>query len=225
MRFNLGGAASGAAGGSAAGPWGALAGGVLGGFLGGKGTKDKMKQLPTMTPEQQKMLQGLIQQLGPQGGLGQGNKESIDLYRQLLDPSSEAVSQFTQPYMNEFNQQTIPGLAERFAGAGAMGGGLSSSGFGQSLGAAGGNLQATLAQLKAQLGMQAGQGLMGQYSGMMGQALGAQPFQYSYQPGGMGAGQAAFGGWMNKGMPGMSNLMNQAGDAWGDYGPIMGGGW
>jgi hypothetical protein len=165
---------------------------------------NKMKKLPTMTKEQTSLLNQMLQMLGPQSGLGQGMQEGIDLQRQYLDPSSEAVNQFAQPYMNEFEQQTIPGLAERFAGMGAMGGGLSSSGFGQSLSSAGGNLQAQLAQLKAGLGQQAAQSLMGQYGQMSGQGLGAQPFGYQAPQQGLLPGflQA----WGNSGFPGGSQM-------------------
>ena len=172
---------------------------------------DKMKKVSTMTKGQQKILSELEQLLGPQGQAGQGMRGALGLQQQLMDPSSQAVQQFSQPYMNQFNQQTIPGLAERFAGTGAMGGALSSSGFGQALGAAGGNLQAQLAQLKAGLGQQAAQSLMGQYGNMTGQALSAQPFGYQQQgPSAMGGmlqgwAQGGFGGAgdMFRGLKGM----------------------
>lgn len=164
--------------------------------------RDKMKKVPTMTKEQQSLLNQMIQMLGNRGGLGQGMGESVDLMRQYMDPSSEAVNQFAQPYMDQFNQQTVPGLAERFAGmGGGMGGGLSSSGFGQSLSSASGNLQNQLAALKAALGQQAAQGLMGQYGSMAGQSLGAQPFGYQQSA------PSSFGGflegWTKAGFPGI----------------------
>lgn len=160
-----------------------------------------MKKVPTMTKEQEALLSQMMQMLDPQGQLGQGNQNALKYQQQLMDPSSEAVRQFSQPYMNEFEQQTVPGLAERFAGMGAMGGGLSSSGFGQSLGAAGGNLQAQLAQLKAGLGQQAAQSLMGQYGQMSGQALGAQPFGYAKPQQGLLPGFLQM--WAQGGMPGI----------------------
>lgn len=177
----------------------AIAGGS---FLADKlfGGNDRMNKVPTMSKPQQALLNQLMQMLSPQGNLGQGNQGAIDYQQQLMNPSSQAVEQFAQPYMNQFNQQTIPGLAERFAGMGAMGGGLSSSGFGQALGAAGGNLQAQLAQLKAGLGQQAAQSLMGQYGQLSGMGLNAQPFAYQQQApsalGGMlqGWAQGGFGG-------------------------------
>jgi hypothetical protein len=165
------------------------------------GGGNEMKKVDTMNRGQKNLLNQLTKMLGSQGALGQGMMGGIDLQRQLMDPSSQAVDQFAQPYMNQFNQQTIPGLAERFASlGGGMGGGLSSSGFGQALSSAGGNLQAQLAQLKAGLGQQAAQSLMGQYGNMSAQALSAQPFAYQQQGPSMlggflkGFGQGGFGG-------------------------------
>lgn len=168
------------------------------------GPKDEMTRVNTMNRGQRGLLSQLMKMLGPQGGVGQGMREGIDLQRQYMDPSSQAVDQFAQPYMNQFNQEIIPGLAERFAGMNAMGGGLSSSGFGQALGAAGGNLQAQLAQLKAGLGQNAAQSLMQQYGGMAGMGLGAQPFAYQ-QPGPSMAG-GMLQGWAQGGFGGMQGF-------------------
>lgn len=183
--------------------------------------EDKMNKVPTMTKQQQALLNQLTQMLGPQGQLGQGYSQGIDYQKQLMDPSSEAVNQFAQPYINQFEQQTVPGLAERFAGMGGMGGGLSSSGFGQSLGAAGGNLQSQLAQLKAGLGQQAAQNIMSQYGGMLGAGLSAQPFAYQQRA------PTAFGGalqgWGQAGFPGMQQFGSSLSDLYQNYMPIPGG--
>ena len=72
---------------------------------------------------QNKILELLGGQLGEDGG---GDFES-----------------FAAPFRREFNEQTVPGIAERFAGLG----GLSSSGFQQSLGQAGAGLNEKLAAL------------------------------------------------------------------------------
>jgi len=214
----LGGAASGAmTGASVGGPFGALIGGGLGAGMGFFG-KDKMGKVDTMTKEQKGLLNQLNQMLGLQGQLGQGYQNSLGYQQQMMDPSSEAVNQFAQPYMNQFEQQTVPGLAERFAGMGAMGGGLSSSGFGQALSSAGGNLQAQLAQLKAGLGQQAAQSLMGQYGNMMGMGLNAQPFGYT-QPQ-----QSGYGGFMQSwgqgGMPGLKEAGQGLANAYQNYMPV-----
>jgi hypothetical protein len=204
------GALSGAAAGSTFGPIGTAIGGLAGALSGFAGS-DKMKKVPTMSKDQQNLLNQLMQMLGPQGQLGQGYQQGLGLQQQYMDPNSETMNQFSQPYIDQFNQQTVPGLAERFAGMGGMGGGLSSSGFGQSLSSAGGNLQNQLAQLKAGLGQQAAQSLMGQY-GQMGQVgLNAQPFGYQQQApsmaGGMlqGWGQSGFAG-ANQGAQGLYKL-------------------
>jgi hypothetical protein len=170
------------------------------------GSGDKMNKVPTMSKPQQALLSQLMQMISPQGGLGQGAQQGVNLQQQLMDPSSQAVDQFAQPYMNQFNQQTIPGLAERFAGMGAMGGGLSSSGFGQSLSAAGGNLQNQLAQLKAGLGQNAAQSLMQQYGQMTGMGLNAQPFAYQQKAPTMGGGFMQ--GYSQAGFPGLSQAFS-----------------
>jgi hypothetical protein len=211
----LSGAATGAAVGG--GPGAAIGGGLgaLMGFFGGD-KKDKMKKVSTMTKGQQALLSQLEQMLGPQGQMGQGYQGALGLQNQLMDPSSQAVQQFSQPYMNQFEQQTVPGLAERFAGMGANGGALSSSGFGQALGAAGGNLQSNLAQLKAMLGQQAAQSLMGQYGGLTQTALGAQPF--AYQQKAPSADQGFMQSWAQGGFPGLKEVSGMFGGGGGGSG-------
>lgn len=139
------------------------------------GSEDSFKKLDTMSPEQKKMFQQFFQMMGgPGGGMG----GAMEHQQQLLDPSSEAYQKMAQPYMNQFNQETIPGLAERFAGAGGgMGGGLSSSGFGQALSSAGSNLQGNLAAMKTGMQGQAANSIMQQFMQMMGM----QPFAYGHQ--------------------------------------------
>lgn len=161
---------------------------------------DEMKKVPTLSKEQQNLLKQMSGMLSS-GQLGQGYGQSLDLMQQLMDPNSAAVAQFTEPHMKQFEQQTVPQLAERFAGMGAMGGGLSSSGFGQSLSSAAGNLQSNLAQLKAQLGQQAAGSLMNQYGNMSGQVMGAQPFGYQQQAPGMFP--SMLSGWAQGGFPGI----------------------
>lgn len=135
-----------------------------------------LQKFETMSPEQK----GLFgEQTGAlQGGYGQ----AMDVLRQFLDPSSQAYQSFADPYMREFEQQTIPGLAERFAGAGAQGGALSSSGFGQALSSAGSNLQSNLVSMKTGLMRQSAGDIFGEYN----RALGQQPFGYTQNPGKQG---------------------------------------
>lgn len=113
-----------------------LSGGAAGAqFLGNK--KDKVTQYPTLSPEQQAFQDKILGMLG--GQLGEENFET-----------------FAAPYRREFEEQTIPGIAERFGGLGA----LSSSGFQQSLGQAGAGLNEKLAALQQSLKQQKFQQLL-----------------------------------------------------------------
>jgi hypothetical protein len=85
----------------------------------------KAQQFPTLSPEQQGFQNKILELLGGQLGEGQD------------------FESFSAPYKRQFQEQTIPGLSERFAGLG----GLSSSGFTQSLGQAGAGLNEQLASL------------------------------------------------------------------------------
>lgn len=136
------------------------------------------KKKSAMDKRQKEFYKNIFSQISPEGQLGEGYGQALQGLMSLMDPSSEAFDQFAAPYKAEFEQQIVPGLAERFAGAGAQGGALSSSGFGQALGAAGGQLEANLAGLKSGLMMQAMQDIMGQYGQMSGMGMGAQPFMY-----------------------------------------------
>lgn len=165
---------------------------------------DKMNKVDTMSKDQKGILNQIMQMLGNQGGVGKGNNEAINYQRQLMDPNSNAVNQFAAPYMEQFNQQTVPGLAERFAGLGANSGALQSSGFGQSLSAAGGNLQTQLAALKAGLGQNAAQSLMQQYGNLSASGMNAQPFGYQQQGPTMTGG--VMQGWAQSGFAGMPKM-------------------
>lgn len=186
------------------------------------GSQGKTEKLPTMNPEQLGHLKQMLQMLSPEGKLGQGQEMSLDRLMEMLDPSSEAQQRFADPYMQQFEQQTVPGLAERFAGAGATGGALSSSGFGQALGGAGANLQSQLAQLKSQLQQSAAQDLMGQYNTLSQQSLGAQPFAYQQQPGQQGLVQSALQGWGRSGFGGANKIAGGLSNMWSNYAPVMG---
>jgi hypothetical protein len=215
----LAGAGTGAGLGSAGGPIGTAVGGLGGllggGLFGGKSKKEKMKKYPTMNPQQEQLFSQLMEMLGPQGQLGQGYGGALSNLQEMLDPSEESFSRFSQPYMDQFEQQTIPGIAERFAKfGGGMGGGLSSSGFGQSLSSAGAGLQNQLAALKAQLQQQAGKDIMGQYQQMAGKGLNKDTFAYGRRQ----AEPGFAGSYAEQGFPGaeqimglLTNLLSQGG--------------
>ena len=170
------------------------------------GSGGKTKQVPAMTKEQQSQLMQVLQQLDPSGQLGQAYSQSLGGMQEFMDPSSESMQRFADPYMRQFEQETIPGIAERFAGAGAMGGGLSSSGFGQALSAAGGNLQSQLASMKTGVQRQAMGDIMNQYTNMNQQALQAQPFAYERHQ----AEPGLLGQYAKSGFPGFGSMIGSA---------------
>lgn len=188
----LSGAGSGAVAGSAfGGGWGAIPGAIIGGvsgLLGGGGKKDKQSQVSTQLPQQRDYLLNLIQQLQSQGGQGGNYNQAQNYLGSLLSGSPEAYQKFAAPHLTQFQEQTIPMLAERFAGlGGGLGGGaLGSTGFGQAIGGAGAQLQSNLANLYAQLQQQAAQSALGQYNTLSSMALGSTAFQPTYQPGQLG---------------------------------------
>jgi len=114
------------------------------------GSKEKIQQVSQLTPEQQQMQNQLLQFLGPL--LGQGSS----FLSGLLDSSKGGQEAFAAPYMRQFQEEILPGIAERFS---AMDG-QSSSAFGQQLGKAGSGLQEQLASLQGNLGIQGMQSLM-----------------------------------------------------------------
>lgn len=160
-KFSIGGGLSGAAsgatvGGSIGGAPGAAIGGAIGGGLGAFGAggprQPKIKNTSLLTPDQMSALTSLLQ-----NGIG-----SNPLYQQgsnflgnLLSNSPGSFDNFQAPYMQNFEQNIAPGIAERFAGMGTGAGGLNSSALFNSLSQAGRNLQTDLAGLHSGLQMQA----------------------------------------------------------------------
>lgn len=171
--------------------------GILGMFGGGGG--DKLKKMPTMSPQQEQLFNMLLGGLGGQGG---GLQNALGLLQGYLDPQSEVYKGFEEPYMRQFQEETIPMLAERFAG-GAQGGALSSSGFGQALGGAGAQLQSNLAGLKS--GIQ--QNALAQLLNLTQLGLSKEPFAYVNKQKG-GGGLTSFLGGLSSMSPG----------TWGDIG-------
>lgn len=153
------------------------------------GSKDKIKKLPTMNPQQQQLLNSILGQVLGMQGQGGGYGNALDLLQQYLDPQSDVYQNFEQPYLQQYEQETIPNIAERFAGAGA----LSSSGFGQALSSAGANLQTNLAQLKSGMQRQSIQDLFNQFNQLSQFGLGASPFAYQNKKGSMGLFPTALG--------------------------------
>lgn len=125
------------------------------------------KELSTMSKGQSGLLEQLISALRGQSSNIQDSplyQSGSNYLQQLLSGSPEATSQFEAPYMRQFNEQTIPALAERFSSLGS--GAQRSSAFQQALGQAGAGLSENLASLRGGMQMQG-----------LGQALG-----YAQQP-------------------------------------------
>lgn len=118
----------------------------------------------TQNPQQQQIS-------GQYGhGLSSMMPKIMQYLQGLLEGSPESSAAFEAPYMREFNEKTLPGIAETYAGMGAT----SSSGFQQALGQAGAGLQENLARLRE--GLKFGAAEMGQrgaesYMNMNTQAL------------------------------------------------------
>jgi len=181
---------------------GAALGGLAKGLLSGGGLtghREKYKQLPLYNKPQISGMNSLLQQ-----GLQNTNFAPIE-----------------QQELTRFNQQTIPGLAERFTAMGDSG--QRSSGFQQALGGAAGDLGARLAALRSQFGMQQlGMGMRPQFeniftprqAGGLEQGLGAaMPFlgamgAQSMFPGASGSMGAAGGSTDLMGLLQMLNTMN-----------------
>lgn len=121
-------------------------GGALSWLTGRPGGFEHFKNF---SPEQEDIINKI---LGRLGGL---NEESMDYLHQILSDNPELMKQFEAPALRQFQEQIVPGLAERFTQAGAR----SSSGFNQALAQQAGSLSERLAAMRAGLKNQALQGV------------------------------------------------------------------
>ncbi len=126
------------------------------------GTSGGFQQQTTQTPGQQQNFNQLLSGLGAPQGAG------MEWLQNMLAGGEGAFDAYEAPFKRQFEQETIPGIAERFAGMGS-GGAQSSSAMQQTMGQAGTELSQNLASLRGNLQQNA----MGLLQGMMGQ---------SYQP-------------------------------------------
>ena len=161
---------------------------------------DEFQKLSTMTGGQEGILQQMMQGMGGGnmggGPLGAGMQNLSD----ILSNKPEAFAKFEQPYMTQFQQQTVPGLSERFAGIGS--GAQGSSAFGQALGGAGAGLSENLASMRGNLQQNA----MSQLMQMMQTGLGSQAFGYGHR--------TPPKGFLESIMPGLASGAGTAGTAW-----------
>lgn len=148
------------------------------------GQKEKMQQVPTKTGGQMDFINQLLSLLGGQGigGAGQGLQHFMD----ILGGNTQA---FEAPLMRQFNEEIVPGIAERFSAAG----GQRSGAFGRALGAAGAGLQENLGALRGNLKNQAASNLLNAFQGL-GQLGSQNTFENILRPGTPGFLQMLGGG-------------------------------
>lgn len=158
---------------------------------------EKFMQYNALNPQQQQLLDyetNRAQQRAPMEDI-----RNSPLYQQatgnlqnLLSNNPQDLEAFRAPEMREFNEQTVPDIANRFAGANA----LSSSGFQNALGHAATSLHEKLNMQRAQLRQgaldralgyaqqpyanQIAQNEIGQRSSQLG--LGTNPYHSIYRP-------------------------------------------
>lgn len=142
------------------------------------GSSAQYEQVSNLTPSQLR-----IQNERERASRGAFN-EVGNYYRSNLGNTPQDFQAFAAPELRQFHEQTIPGLAEQFAGMGA--GALSSSGFRNAAVSAGTDLSERLGALRANLRQNAAQGLQGLATG----ALTPHTFYQQTQPGG----ESFFGG-------------------------------
>jgi hypothetical protein len=146
------------------------------------GSKGNIEQAQNLSPEQQSALKQALSTLtGPGGGL--------EYYMNILGNNPEAFAALEAPMMRQFNEQIVPGLAERFSAVG----GQRSSAFPQALSQAGADLSERLSAQRHQLRGQAA-------SNLLNIGLGTRPFENIYMQGSPGLlGYAAQGAGMAAG--------------------------
>jgi hypothetical protein len=147
------------------------------------GQDDKIKKKSNFNEGQNQFFNQYTQNATQNMG---GMNDIMSLLQSMLDPNSDFFKNFEEQQMNQFNEETLPNIAERFAGAGAQGGALSSSGFGQALSGGAAGLQKNLASGKSGMIMDALQKLISQYNQQTNNVLGASPFMYMNKPGNSG---------------------------------------
>ena len=114
-------------------------------YLFGKG--ERTDQFNRFSPQQQ----GVQNQL--QEGVGQNLGGAFDFLQKLLSGDPEMLKEFEAPARRSFQEQTLPGIAERFTGEFGEGANRSNA-VGQQLGQAGAGLEENLSAQRGQLGMQ-----------------------------------------------------------------------
>lgn len=152
------------------------------------GRPDQFQQLSTKTGSQQAGLSQILSQMGqsssPTGSFGRAE----NYLSSILKGGPEGFEQFSQPYLQQFEQRILPRLTSQFQSlGGGMGGGIgSSSGFGQALGGAASDFSNQLAQLFTGLQQNAAGQASANYGNLANLGLGTNTFENVYQPGNTG---------------------------------------
>ncbi len=120
------------------------------------GRPEVRENVSTLRPEQEGLYNNAVN-AGMAPGAGGSFGDSADYYRNLLSDNPADLDAMVAPEMRRFNQQTIPGLAEQFAGMGS--GALDSSGFRNASINAGTDLAERIASIRAGIRERGAQGL------------------------------------------------------------------
>lgn len=145
-------------------------------FLFGK--RAKTQQYPRFEPGQIGTINQLL------SGARPGQQQAMDYLMDLLSGESEAFQDFQRPALRQFEEELLPGIAERFTGMFGEGSNRSSA-FGQQLGKAAAGLSENLAAQRAGLQGGAAQQLMGNLANIL--AYQQQPrFETTYRQGSPG---------------------------------------
>lgn len=180
----LSGALSGGTVGSFFGPIGTGLGALLGGVGGlsgsGRRNADELRQYQKYTPQQQAYRNNMLSQV--QGLTPSG----FDYLRGILSNDPSAFEDYEAPAMQQFQEEIIPSILERFSGMGAR----SSSALNQTLGRAG---QTLSTNLNAQR-QQARQNALEQLMRLAGVGLEEQTTPYIYKTPTTGFNQLLEGG-------------------------------
>lgn len=140
------------------------------------GDRGKTQRLSTLSPQQEAFQNQIYQILQQIGGGGGGFQSSLGLLQSMLNPESNQA--FENRYRQQYEQEVEPQLAERFAGAGALG----SSGFAQALGAGRSKLESSLADLSSNRQMGAISSILDLYQNLGRQHQGQETFAYRQTP-------------------------------------------
>lgn len=174
----------------------ALLGSLIAGGIGASTKKGGLfgkpeKKGSTYSPGAQGLLDNIISQVkGLQGSAGNIQKDPNYLqgqeWLQSLFNDPDFFQQFEAPLQRQFEEQTIPDLANRFASMGS-GGSLGSTGFRNQLAREGSNLGTNIAALRGGMQQQAipqlaqyAQQPFSNYQSLLGTAT--TPTQNTYQP-------------------------------------------